>query len=802
MMALQAQLSDDFAKSIMELCSSSPEDLDSALKLGPELGAFPHDEDGGRFLFWIPELEDDHNPATRVLLRIYRFADKAFDVSSESASFSYTDFTMSHRGQFAFAVISGLQFGNREQWGDLYEYRVMYSDGSSKTFPDPLAASMPFGAGAPSELYDTGAVLAARKDYEYFRRSVKTEVESDGLPRVQSPASMLEIHSGTASADGTFAGLNEIYRGIAKKTEARQELETWEQAYIEYDAVQLMPIEPTILYEGGPHYWEPVNLAESGAIEEARDKTGSVSVRLRRPDGINWGYDSMIAGSPAPQPSYLRSGRPHELLDLIETLHSFPGKPIMVVLDVVYGHLDNQSMDLMNRKFFAGPNMYGQDFRYQDPMVRTFIMEMLRRKALYGVDGIRIDGAQDFKVYDESQGKLLHDDDFLALINSLELEVGDLRYRPWMIFEDGRPWPREDWELASSYREITRRLPNVVQWGPLTFAHNTPFLFTFWATKWWRIEEVARYGSHWITGTANHDTLRRGTQVDTGARINSYLGADLPERFANGYDNYANRMFDVMMPGIPMDFLQANLRVPWSFIRNTDWKWGPKVMSEEANFIDWCLRPGDWNRDWVFAGMKSSGFSSYDGLRRFLRSLGSCLSIAEFDTSAAAKLMEKIEPPLEGPDTLDIGILAGLARTWMQDVAEICRVTRWYDQASGTRQDFAMKLRHFRNQRPWLIDNIDKDEMIVRHAGAEGAVVLSILRKNTSKDELYLMCANMEGAPQKLSAMDSGFSPELREELKRRTWKLIISSPDTQADDSPEVPVLLENSRGVIWRGV
>ncbi len=96
---------------------------------------------------------------------------------------------------------------------------------------------------------------------------------------------------------------------------------------------------------------------------------------------------------------------------------------------------------------------------------------------------------------------------YLELMNNVVQEVAGKRYRPWMIFEDGRPWPRDDWELASSYREVTRQFENVYQWGPLTFAHNTPFLFTFWVTKWWRIKEITQVGSHWITGCANHDTL-------------------------------------------------------------------------------------------------------------------------------------------------------------------------------------------------------------------------------------------------------------------------------------------------------
>ena len=58
--------------------------------------------------------------------------------------------------------------------------------------------------------------------------------------------------------------------------------------------------------------------------------------------------------------------------------------------------------------------------------------------------------------------------------------------------------------------------------GPLTFAHNTPSLFTFWITKWSRLREIAEFGSTWISGCANHDTLRRGSQVDPDERIDFF----------------------------------------------------------------------------------------------------------------------------------------------------------------------------------------------------------------------------------------------------------------------------------------
>ena len=55
---------------------------------------------------------------------------------------------------------------------------------------------------------------------------------------------------------------------------------------------------------------------------------------------------------------------------------TFPGKPIQVIYDLVYGHSDNQALDLLSRQFFAGPNMYGQDLSHTLPMVRATLLEI------------------------------------------------------------------------------------------------------------------------------------------------------------------------------------------------------------------------------------------------------------------------------------------------------------------------------------------------------------------------------------------------------------------------------------------
>ena len=148
-------------------------------------------------------------------------------------------------------------------------------------------------------------------------------------------------------------------------------------------------------------------------------------------------------------------------------------------------------------------------------------------------------------------------------MSDIEQEVGGLPYRPWFIFEHGRPWPQEDWELSSTYRAVieAQRDDDALQRGPLTFAHNTPFLYSFWLLKYWRIREMLERGENWISGTANHDTLRRGTQVDPQLNINTRLGETRMDILDTAYDNPAvSTLTYAAFPGVPMDFLNATAR--------------------------------------------------------------------------------------------------------------------------------------------------------------------------------------------------------------------------------------------------
>ncbi len=334
---------------------------------------------------------------------------------------------------------------------------------------------------------------------------------------------------------------------------------------------------------------------------------------------------------------------------MIAALHNFPGAPKRLIFDVVYGHSDNQGLEILPHHYFAGPNMYGQNVNYRNWTVRAILQEMQRRKGDYGADGIRVDGAQDFKWWDGDAQEVRHDDEYLQEMSDVVQEVAGRRYRPWFVFEDGRPWPQEDWELSSTYRAVieTQRDDDVFQWGPLTFAHNTPFLYTFWLSKWWRIRQIVEQGSNWISGCANHDTLRRGTQINPKLNINTRLGDTRMDILDHAYDNPAAQMLTyAAFPGVPMDFLNAGARASWGFIRNQDDKYGVKIMAEEAISLEWQVDEYSYSMPHAFSRMKALGYDTREDLRRFLKVLPALVEVTDYDLEVIAALLNKVDPPL------------------------------------------------------------------------------------------------------------------------------------------------------------
>lgn len=764
------QLLTDKTRELIETIQALQTDdaFETAQRIMPYLGAHVKDEQA-QIGFWIPDIPagvdvylEVLSPPEGINLR----------QREQTLAFRRQRIELLRDGDYAWGVISGMTAGTRGKIGDFYH--LVYE--GNQSVADYLAYSIPFGAFAPAEFYDIQSI--ERTDSEHFRNlNIDPEHGIGDIPRVAPPTNILQLHVAYASPGGTLESLTELYRTIADKIRAGQTLSPAEQNYIGYDAVQLMPIEPIIEYEAGAGFWLVTDEAEN-----------SITVNLHRPDMTNWGYDVVISASSAINPVLLGSGRPDELVDFIAELHNFPNKPIKVMLDIVYGHIDNQSLPLMCPQVFAGANMYGQNLDYENPVVRALLLEMMRRKHSYGVDGIRVDGAQDFKNWDAETDTLWHDDDYLRLMNNVVLEVDGQQYLPWMIFEDGRPWPRADWEMASTYREITKQLPNVWQWGPLTFAHNTPFLFTFWVNKWWRIREMAEMGREWITGCANHDTLRRGSQVPIDARVNGYLGETLREIILKGYDNPAAKLLDyAMMPGVPMDFINASMRAPWGFIRNTDDRWGVKVVSEEARFAYWHITPDLYQQDDLFPRLKGFGFETVEQLRRFMTILDHSVQATDYDLGVMARILNT---QLEVTD-FTAAKLKAIARAWMNDVHEFCNVRHYWQDVQPQQADFNLQVRRFRQMRPWLMENLREDEYFTYRHPTDGAALFYGVRRAPDSGETLLFIANMEGRPVTLNPLDLPMPDATG-------WRVALHTPNLSIT-SIEQPITLKDSEGVVF---
>ncbi|NBB83610.1 MAG: hypothetical protein GVY28_09415, partial [Alphaproteobacteria bacterium] len=782
--------------------AEGPSPFEAAQAIARRLGAHPAEGADGRpiaqFGFWAPEVPEHRIAPNDVFLEILTpTAPIDLRASRQEIAFDRQLLTMERCEEFLWAAVEGPVPGDRDTLGCFYQVRYRERDGRWQTIPDYVAHSVPYGAFAPAEFYDVGRLDAEREDRGYWQ-ALTGRPEADGVPRLTPAANILQIHPGTGSGAGTIQGLSRIYRMIADKIRSGQPLAAEELPYAGYDAVQLLPVEPVIEYESGPGFWDAPDPAPPPAAEGdwPEPEDGPVTVVARRPDMTNWGYDIVIHASSAVNPAILETGRPDELVDLAATLHHFPGQPIKLIFDVVYGHSDNQAVGLISRHFFAGPNMYGQDMNFRHPVVRALMLEMQRRKVNLGADGVRVDGAQDFKWWDAEAGVLRHDDEYLQAMADVTQQVAGRTYRPWMIFEDGRPWPQVDWELSSTYRAVIENqggdASDVFQWGPLTFAHNTPFLFTFWTSKWWRLKEICRHGANWISGCANHDTLRRGYQVDPEKGINTRLGSTLQEILDNAYDNAATNLLTYgFLPGVPMDFVNATMRASWAFIRNTDDTYGVKVVSEEAGFLDWQVDESHFNRPGNFTRLKAMGFTELGELRRFMKVLVTAVEATDYELEAIAKVLNAIDPPLSGPDTLDVPTLKQIGRAWMDDLFEYCNVSYYKASLSEGQALYNYHLRQFRRARPWLRRNLGEGDHFDFREPVAGSVVFRGLRTGPDGEQL-LFCAHMEGGPTTVTPTEMALPG-----LVRDGWTQVFGTPGFDVLD-PDAEIPIEDGQGFI----
>lgn len=741
------------------------------------------------FGFWLPELVDRGVDVAHVHLEVLTPpADLDLTVADQELVVQRRLLPVVQDGEYIWCAASGLRPGSRDVVGSLYQlvYTTVGVDGRvhRHVVHDPLAHSVPFGAFAPAELYDMAGLQSAREDGAYWR-SVDARAQDGAPARVPPPTAILQVHVATATAQGTVQALAEQFRRLGDAQRAGSELPPELGVLAGYGALQPLPLEPTIEYELGPRF---VHRVDEGPADAAAQ-----TLRVRRPDVTNWGYDILLAGSAATNPRLLATGRPDEVVDLAAALHGLP-EPMLLVLDVVYGHTDNQALDVLSPTWLRGANMYGQDVNQQHPVVRAHVLEMQRRKVDLGADGVRVDGAQDFTTWDAIRQVVDHDDEFLELMATVPQEVAGVAYRPWFVFEDGRPWPREDWPVASTYRAVIDRQPEAFQWGPITFAHNTPALQGFWQERWWRVEQILAIGSHWVSGCANHDTVRRGTQVPLEAPLNHALGATRPEVLANAYDNPAAQLLTyAAFPGVPMDFLQATTRTPWAFVRNTDDRYGVSIVAEESLFLWWQMDEQRWERLGAFPRLAELGITDLTSARRTFSALATVVDVVGNDLTSAAERLALLSEGLDGPVDTVAG-LKQLARAYMDDVHDLCQVHRSLPDLDSGRVAFSLGVRRFRADHPWLRDDLAATDSYGADE-SKGALLVHVVRRSPDGHETVGLVVNLAGTP--VEVVPAQVLGDEAGEGRRDAWRVVLCAPGTitgSADD----PVTLHDSQGIV----
>ena len=780
---------------------SSNSYLEQTKALARKLGAHYRPDGLTEIGFWVPGLIRDVLHEREIYLEVFTSIEPInWQEKEQSIKFRRDRLNLEQQGEFIWGVVAGMQPGTKERAGSFYWLRYVDRAEKLRTVRDLVPHSLPYGIFAPAELYDLDRLQANRADLDYLERTAKSEDPQIKIPRLSNPTNILQLHVGTASREGTIAGLTRIYGGIAAKIEQGKPLTPSEQNYVGYDAIELLPTEPTIEYRDE---YSP----ESEFFTIISEKEDLVEIELFKPNTQDWGYDVPILGSSTTNPALLGSLRPDEVIDFITTLHNFPSHPIQLIYDLVYGHADNQSELLLGREFLKGPNMYGQDLNHQLPMVRSILLEMQRRKINTGADGIRIDGGQDFRFFNPLSGQVEQDDAYLLEMSNVVQEISGHKRLLVTIFEDGRPWPDEGWEEKSTYRELIELKPESYQWGPLIFAHNTPSLKGFWEKKWWRVMEVMSIGDRWITGCGNHDTVRRGNQIDSNEAINWHLGKNLPEVLHNAYDSSAVTLWvKCFSPGLPMDFINATMHAPWLFFRNTDEQYGVKVVSEEVGFLNWQISCDLYRQPYCFPRLKARGFKQLKQLQEFGTALkyaviqqnynlAEVVEVLRGCTSEDTHCIEQL-PPLKELmrkgmvrflKKLDEDRLKSFALEFMEDCYEVCNVSH-YEQVDSSRTKFNLATRKFRHQHPWLANNLLKNDTFEKISEGERTIVYGV-RHNPEQEQAVAIVANFEG-----DAIELDVGEILNIDVAE--WKIALTTPNLEVSDLKRLN--LNNSQGIL----
>ena len=272
--------------------------------------------------------------------------------------------------------------------GDRYGFSL---DGGAP-LPDPASRFQPDGVHGPSEIVDPAA-------FEWSDRTWRGRRASDLV--------LYELHVGTFSPEGTFAG-------AARRLPLLRDLGV--------TAVELMPI-----------------AAAAGSR--------------------NWGYDA--ASLYAPSADY---GRPDDLRRLVDQAHQFG---LAVLLDVVYNHLGPEGAYLAdaNPEHLTGRHAtpWGAAVNLDGPgsgMVRRFIIENARHWIReYHVDGLRLDATH--ALIDEGPSPIVRDiaaAAHAAAERAIVVHAEDHRNLAAMVEDPARGGWAVDGVWADDFHHVVRRM--------------------------------------------------------------------------------------------------------------------------------------------------------------------------------------------------------------------------------------------------------------------------------------------------------------------------------------------------------
>ena len=199
--------------------------LEKAQAIARRLGAHYRADGLTEIGFWTPRLIAEVMQERDIYLEVLTPLEEIdWQAREQIIPFQRDRLHLKQQGEYFWGVVAGMRAGNKEQAGSFYWLRYIDQADRLRAMRDLFPYSLPYGVFAPAELYDMDSLQAERKDLDYFRRTGTNK--QDNIPRVGQtqdifqlgePHNILQLHVGTATKEGTLAGLTSLYQRITEK---------------------------------------------------------------------------------------------------------------------------------------------------------------------------------------------------------------------------------------------------------------------------------------------------------------------------------------------------------------------------------------------------------------------------------------------------------------------------------------------------------------------------------------------------------------------------------------------------------